>query len=194
MRTIADGDLLVTKEFGEKMYYCLGCLACTTACPAGVKYPELFEVARAEVESRGVLDNPKRNFIRWFALRFLFSRVWNDANAQRRLGAEVAPASTASRSPKLRNGCGSARSGICGKRKLKLSPRPIQAVTCRLRTDSSRSEMRSMSCIPWFCSPVRTGGSFRAKSKRVVDDRHTFQFHLVARRAMAAARFAPRIE
>ncbi len=74
MRTIADGDLQVTKEFGEEMYYCLGCLACTSACPAGVNYPELFEVARAEVESKGVLDNPKRNFIRWFALRFLFTR------------------------------------------------------------------------------------------------------------------------
>jgi glycolate oxidase iron-sulfur subunit len=74
MRAIADGDLEVTKEFGAEMYYCLGCLACTSACPAGVNYPELFEVARAEVESRGVLDNPKRNFIRWFALRFLFTR------------------------------------------------------------------------------------------------------------------------
>lgn len=74
MRAIADRDLQVTKEFGEEMYYCLGCLACTSACPAGVNYGELFEVARAEVESRGVLDNPKRNLIRWFALRFLFTR------------------------------------------------------------------------------------------------------------------------
>ena len=35
MRAIADGELDATREFGEEMYYCLGCLACTTACPAG---------------------------------------------------------------------------------------------------------------------------------------------------------------
>jgi glycolate oxidase iron-sulfur subunit len=74
MRAIGDGDLEVTKSFGEEMYYCLGCLACTTACPAGVDYPKLFETARAEVERQGLLDSPKRDFIRWFAVRFLFTR------------------------------------------------------------------------------------------------------------------------
>ena len=74
MRAIADGELAVSKAFGEEMYYCLGCLACTTACPAGVNYTELFEVARAEIEEKGVLDSPKRDAIRWFALRFLFTR------------------------------------------------------------------------------------------------------------------------
>ncbi len=56
MRAIADGELEVTREFGEEMYYyCLGCLACTTACPAGVDYPKLFEHARAEVEAADAL-------------------------------------------------------------------------------------------------------------------------------------------
>ena len=55
MRAVADGELEITREFGEEMYYCLGCLACTTACPAGVDYPELFENARAEVEHQDVL-------------------------------------------------------------------------------------------------------------------------------------------
>jgi len=72
MRAIADEDLEVTKAFADEMYYCLGCLACTTACPAGVNYPELFEHARAEVEDSGVLDSPQRNFWRWLTLRFLF--------------------------------------------------------------------------------------------------------------------------
>ncbi len=76
MRAIADGDLDVTKAFGDEMYYCLGCLACTTACPAGVNYPELFEHARAEVENSGVLDSPQRNFWRWLTLRFLFVSQW----------------------------------------------------------------------------------------------------------------------
>lgn len=74
MRAIGDGELEVTKAFGEEMYYCLGCLACTSACPAGVDYPKLFETARAEVERQGVLDSPKRDLIRHFALRTLFTR------------------------------------------------------------------------------------------------------------------------
>ena len=72
MRAIADGDLEVTKEFGEEMYYCLGCLACTTACPAGVDYPELFENARAEVEHQDVMFHPDRRFWRWLTLHQLF--------------------------------------------------------------------------------------------------------------------------
>jgi glycolate oxidase iron-sulfur subunit len=72
MRSIADDQLDVSRTFGEEMYFCLGCLACMTACPAGVNYAELFEHARAEVESSGVLGNPKRNVIRAFAIRWLF--------------------------------------------------------------------------------------------------------------------------
>ncbi len=76
MRAIADGDLEVTREFGEEMYYCLGCLACTTACPAGVDYPRLFEHARAEIEAQDVLFTPERRFWRWLTLRQLFAKPW----------------------------------------------------------------------------------------------------------------------
>ncbi len=72
MRAIADDRLDVTKTFGDEMYFCLGCLACMTACPAGVNYAELFEHARAEVEEKRVLSSPKRNFIRAFAVKWLF--------------------------------------------------------------------------------------------------------------------------
>jgi len=72
MRAIADDRLDVTKTFGEEMYFCLGCLACQTACPAGVNYAELFEHARAEIEAKQILANPKRNFIRGFTVRWLF--------------------------------------------------------------------------------------------------------------------------
>jgi glycolate oxidase iron-sulfur subunit len=74
MREIAEGRLEVSAAFGDEMYYCLGCLACVTACPAGVDYPTLFETARAEVEERGVLAAPKRDFIRRAVLRGLFTR------------------------------------------------------------------------------------------------------------------------
>ncbi len=72
MRAIADGQLEATKTFGEEMYFCLGCLACMTACPAGVNYAELFEHARAEVEESKVLNSPKRRLIRWFTVKWLF--------------------------------------------------------------------------------------------------------------------------
>ncbi len=72
IRAIADEELEVSPSFGEEMYYCLGCLACMTACPAGVNYAELFEHARAEVESKGVLKNPSRSFIRHWTIGWLF--------------------------------------------------------------------------------------------------------------------------
>ena len=72
MRSIADGRLEATKTFADEMYFCLGCLACMTACPAGVNYAELFEHARAEAESSGALASPKRKLIRNFTLRWLF--------------------------------------------------------------------------------------------------------------------------
>jgi glycolate oxidase iron-sulfur subunit len=72
MRAIADGNLKATKTFGDEMYFCLGCLACQTACPAGVNYAELFEHARAEAEQSGALKSPKRNLIRAFTLKWLF--------------------------------------------------------------------------------------------------------------------------
>ena len=72
MRAIADGRLEPSKAFADEMYFCLGCLACMTACPAGVNYAELFEHARAEAEETGVLNNPKRGLIRSLTLRWLF--------------------------------------------------------------------------------------------------------------------------
>ena len=46
MRGIADGNLDLSRRFADEMYFCLGCLACQTACPAGVDYAALFENAR----------------------------------------------------------------------------------------------------------------------------------------------------
>lgn len=76
MRAVADGDLQVTKALSDEMYYCLGCLACQTACPAGVNYAELFETARAEVEQAQVDDGMQRGFWRWLSLNVIFMRPW----------------------------------------------------------------------------------------------------------------------
>jgi glycolate oxidase iron-sulfur subunit len=72
MRAIADSRLEATRTFADEMSFCLGCLACMTACPAGVNYAELFEHARAEAEQSGVLRRPWRRFIRWLTMGWLF--------------------------------------------------------------------------------------------------------------------------
>jgi glycolate oxidase iron-sulfur subunit len=72
MRAIADGRMDTTRTFADEMYFCLGCLACMTACPAGVNYAELFEHARAEAEESGLLKSAKRSLIRNVTVRWLF--------------------------------------------------------------------------------------------------------------------------
>src|SRR4051812_15037820 len=74
MRNIAEQKSEVTKAFGEELYFCLGCLACETACPAGVTYAPMFEAARADIEQAGVLRKPRRELVRAFALRLIFTR------------------------------------------------------------------------------------------------------------------------
>src|SRR5580765_2749949 len=72
MRAVADGDLEVSATFAEELSYCLGCLACQTACPAGVNYAELFETARSDIETLGVPRGVMRKVWRGLTLRFLF--------------------------------------------------------------------------------------------------------------------------
>ena len=76
MRAIADGELGTTRAFAEEMDYCLGCLACMTACPAGVDYATLFEAGRAQSEASGAASGPSRRLVRAFTLRFLLFRPW----------------------------------------------------------------------------------------------------------------------
>jgi glycolate oxidase iron-sulfur subunit len=76
MRAIADGRLEAEKAFADEMYFCLGCLACETACPAGVDYTQLFEMARAEAERKHALPSPARRLLRWFVLDLLFYKQW----------------------------------------------------------------------------------------------------------------------
>ena len=74
MRAVADGDLEVSHEFAEERSYCLGCLACQTACPAGVNYAELFETARSDIERQNAHRGIARQFWRALTLGFLFMR------------------------------------------------------------------------------------------------------------------------
>jgi len=69
---VAEETLEIGPEFADEMSYCLGCLACQTACPAGVDYAELFETARADIEQSGVRGGMERGFWRWLTLEQLF--------------------------------------------------------------------------------------------------------------------------
>ena len=74
MRAVADGELSITPAFADEMSYCLGCLACQTACPAGVNYAELLETARNEIERAHVQSGTARSLWRALSLKYLFMR------------------------------------------------------------------------------------------------------------------------
>ena len=74
MRAVADDELKLTPAFADEMSYCLGCLACQTACPAGVDYSNLLETARTEVQSAGLNRTFASRFWRTVTIRGLFMR------------------------------------------------------------------------------------------------------------------------
>ncbi|MCC7494230.1 MAG: (Fe-S)-binding protein [Fimbriimonadaceae bacterium] len=72
MRGVADGKLELTPTFAHEMFFCLGCLACETACPAGVDYGGLLEAARTQV----VRHRPPRG-VKALAQRLAFGMFEN---------------------------------------------------------------------------------------------------------------------
>jgi len=52
MGALADGSIELTDQVALHFDRCLGCMACVTACPSGVKYDRLIELTRVEVERR----------------------------------------------------------------------------------------------------------------------------------------------
>jgi glycolate dehydrogenase iron-sulfur subunit len=52
MKGLEDGSLALTPDVARHLDLCLGCRACETACPSGVRYGDLIESARSFVEER----------------------------------------------------------------------------------------------------------------------------------------------
>jgi glycolate oxidase iron-sulfur subunit len=51
MRAVNEDQLpLDNAGFAEEMDFCLGCMACVSACPAGVRYGELLEASRDQLQ------------------------------------------------------------------------------------------------------------------------------------------------
>lgn len=72
MKGVAEHKLEIDEEFEKNMYACLGCRACETACPAGVKYGQLIETAREVVEDSKKISH-KQPFIRRIVFKHLFN-------------------------------------------------------------------------------------------------------------------------
>lgn len=87
MRAVADGELEPSRAFAEEMRYCLGCLACQSACPADVDYARMFEAARADIEDRRLLDSRTRSFWRALLLKNVFMKPRRLCLLGRLLGA-----------------------------------------------------------------------------------------------------------
>ncbi len=51
MKDVAEGRATVDAFQAEHLYACLGCRACETACPSGVRFGHLLELGRAQVEA-----------------------------------------------------------------------------------------------------------------------------------------------
>jgi glycolate oxidase iron-sulfur subunit len=53
IRAVAEGRLEPTDTVQRHLDLCLGCRACETACPAGVRFGTLLEIARSDLSARG---------------------------------------------------------------------------------------------------------------------------------------------
>jgi glycolate oxidase iron-sulfur subunit len=52
MQSTVDGTIELNRTVAEHFDRCLGCMACLTSCPSGVKYDKLIELAREQVEEQ----------------------------------------------------------------------------------------------------------------------------------------------
>jgi glycolate oxidase iron-sulfur subunit len=60
MKLGLEGQLRLDPTFVNHMDNCLGCMACLTACPSGVKYDKLIEATRAQIERNFPRPAPDR--------------------------------------------------------------------------------------------------------------------------------------
>ena len=84
MRVGLENGTELSNGFVRHIDTCLGCMACVTACPSGVKYDQLIEATRPQVERltvRSVGDRLFRRFVFWLfpypsRLRWVTLGIW----------------------------------------------------------------------------------------------------------------------
>jgi glycolate oxidase iron-sulfur subunit len=64
MRGVAEGRIPLGATLADEAYLCLGCRACETACPSGVRFGAMVELARAEVDRAGLRRGAARRLER----------------------------------------------------------------------------------------------------------------------------------
>jgi glycolate oxidase iron-sulfur subunit len=73
LRGVAEGRFGWSEAVAHEAFLCLDCRACETACPSGVRFGSLIELARAEVEREGVRGGWRR-WLERFGLRAVLPR------------------------------------------------------------------------------------------------------------------------
>jgi glycolate oxidase iron-sulfur subunit len=73
MRGVAEGRIPLDAGVADEAYLCLGCRACETACPSGVRFGRLVEGTRAAVEQAGLRAGLAKR-VEHFALRQVVPR------------------------------------------------------------------------------------------------------------------------
>ena len=68
MKMAAEGTTDINAEWVKHFDTCLGCMACSTACPSGVDYGQLIEATRAQIERKY-----KRSWVEKVYRQFLFT-------------------------------------------------------------------------------------------------------------------------
>ncbi len=68
MKLASEGTVAINPSWVSHFDSCLGCMACTTACPSGVDYGKLIEATRAQIERQH-----KRSLGEKLYRRFIFS-------------------------------------------------------------------------------------------------------------------------
>src|SRR5919198_5854726 len=58
MRAVVEGKLSLSPSYQDHISLCLGCRACETACPSGVKFGQLLEEGRAQIEQANAPAHP----------------------------------------------------------------------------------------------------------------------------------------
>ena len=62
MKMAKDGEVPMDAEFVSNFDACLGCMACVTSCPSGVKYDQLIEAVRPQIERNWTRTRGDRAF------------------------------------------------------------------------------------------------------------------------------------
>lgn len=68
IKSVARGEMEMSRIFADEMNFCLDCQACETACPAGVQYGRMVETARVVVDNTEYVSKVNI-FVKKFLLR-----------------------------------------------------------------------------------------------------------------------------